>query len=75
MLVNGHQSEWFQMTVGNRQGDPWSPQGGGDCGEVKFQTAISRKRLSHDRVGSGSNFWLGSGTGTGKHYRVWVRVG
>ena len=49
--------------------------GGGDCGEVKFQTAISRKRLSHDRVGSGSNFWLGSGTGTGKHYRVWVRVG
>jgi len=22
VLVNGHLSEWFQMTVGNRQGDP-----------------------------------------------------
>ena len=24
VLVNGHLSEWFQMTVGNRQGDPLS---------------------------------------------------
>ena len=27
MFVNGHLSEWFQMTVDNRQGvDPLSPQ-------------------------------------------------
>ena len=24
-VVNGHLSEWFPMTVGNRQGDPLSP--------------------------------------------------
>ena len=26
VLVNGHMSEWFQMTVDNRQGDPLPPQ-------------------------------------------------
>ena len=26
VLVNGHLSEWFQMTVDNRQGDPLSPR-------------------------------------------------
>ena len=26
VLVNGHLSEWFQMTVGNRQGETLPPQ-------------------------------------------------
>ena len=26
VLVNGHLSEWFQMTVGNRQGNPLLPR-------------------------------------------------
>jgi len=46
VLVNGYLSEWFQMTVGNRQGDPLLPRSFALFLERIMDTIKNRKQWS-----------------------------